>query len=127
MGDKWYIGDGLEDDWYIGDAPANRRLNSDDYAAAAKLISDWGCEGEQSAARIIGKSAAQGMTQAHIRKNVQESFPGINVDGKETTEELQDKIKKYRRSKIESELTDEQLKQVHEARKTLRKYKLSNE
>ena len=121
---EWYQGDGLEDKWYIGDAKGNRGRASDDYAAAAKLINDWGCEGVQSAARLIGKEAAEGLLANHVRQNVREAHPGLDVEGTESTEELERKINRHRIQTIESKLTPEERKNVEKARSTLKKYGL---
>jgi hypothetical protein len=122
MGDKWYIGDGLEDNWEVGDAPGySRGPDQDAYAAAAKKISDWGAEGVQSAAALVGDAAAQGMLRDHIRNNVQQACPGLELNGSETTEQLQRKIKSYRRQRTEQSLNEDDRKAAADAKATLRK------
>ena len=121
---EWYQGDGLEDKWYVGDAKGNSGVDRGDYAAAAKMISDWGCEGVKSAARLIGREAAEGLLANHVRQNVQTAHPGLDVDGTESTEKLQRKISGHMTQTIESKLTPEERKEVEKARGTLKKYGL---
>jgi len=94
---------------------------------AAKMISDWGSEGVRSAARIVGEDVAEGMLANHVQQNVRQSFPDLEVQGDETTEELQRKIKRHQREAKESKLKPEERKAVEEARKTLRKHGLLDE
>lgn len=103
---------------------ANKMSTREDYQAAAKLIRDWGCEGVESAARFVGEDAARGMASDHVRSNVQETFPGADIRGDETTEEIQRKITNYERKRIEDKLTTEQLNEVRKAEATLRRYNL---
>lgn len=92
------------------------------HKAAAKLISDWGCEGVESAARLVGNETAQGMLQSHVRKNVQQSHPGLEVRGDETTEELKQKVENHRKKTVESQLSPKERKAVKKAKATLRKH-----
>ncbi len=49
-------------------------------AEAAKIISDWGSEGIQAAARIVGNDRAEGMLTSHVRRNVEEMHRGASPD-----------------------------------------------
>lgn len=42
---------------------------------AAKVISDWGSEGYETASRIVGRDVAHGMLSTHIRHNVERMNP----------------------------------------------------
>ena len=60
------------------------------------------------------------MLRDHIRRNVERDYPGLELDGDETPEELKRKIRAYK----EEKLAPEQLKEVQETLKILKKYGL---
>ena len=96
-------------------------------AEAAKAISDWGDEGVETAARIVGNDTAQALLQQHVQRNIAEIYPGLTVRGDESGAELHEKIKRHNREQREAGLTDEQRLEVESARATLRQHGLLDE
>ncbi len=110
----------MSNDWW-------NQISEDDrerYAAAAKFIALDGCHGVKSAANLIGEEAARGLLADHIRRNVQDRYPGLDISGTETPEEIQRMVRERTREDIVTKLSTDEQKKVSEAEELLRKHGL---